>query len=83
MHQGGALLPAVSSSAWHLHFPRGSNRNISIISRSLITRSPYLHLLNTVTSPDNAKALFNPGKTATADDLLPENMLPPWSIIQI
>lgn len=43
LHLDAALFRAVSSSASNLHFPCGSNRNISIISRSFITRSPHRH----------------------------------------
>lgn len=50
LHLDAALFCAVSTSACNLHFPSGSNRNISIISRSFIARSPHWHPLNTVTS---------------------------------
>lgn len=56
LHLDAALFCAVSTSACNLHFPRGSNRNISIISRSFIARSPHWHPLNTVTSRAQPKA---------------------------
>lgn len=56
LHLDAALFCAVSTSACNLHFPRGSNRNISIISRSFIARSPHWHPLNTVTSRAQWKA---------------------------
>lgn len=56
LHLDAALFCAVSTSACNLHFPSGSNRNISIISRSFIARSPHWHPLNTVTSRAQPKA---------------------------
>lgn len=66
---------ADSSSAWSLRFPRGSNGKSSIISRSPVTRSPYLHVLNAATSRAEAKAHSNLGRTAAAGESCPENRL--------
>lgn len=65
MHLDAALFRAVSSSVC---FPCGSNKNISIISRSFITRSPYWHLLTTVASCVQHKQLSDPGSVSPPND---------------
>lgn len=57
LHLDAALHCTVSSYACNLHFPCGSNRNISIISRSFITRSPHRESLRTEASCVRQKAL--------------------------
>lgn len=66
MHLDAALFRAVSSSVCNLHFPCGSNKNISIISRSFITRSPLWHLLTTVAScvPNWSRVSFTTERSA-------------------